>query len=302
MAIKAFPLPEGSSTGPFYSSEDVALLLGLHTGSYWAIDCGVIAHMGGELNASVAGSVIRIDSGWAMLNGFFYYNDAVITLQPTLPTISTTSKRIVAQIVWDDPEPNDISVNVVVLEGTDGISAVPQLIQLPGALFQIPLWSFDMDTFGGITNLTDDRIFAQYTMALNRASSSDSNPHGLIGWAVVDVLAGEGPTVIASDGPVLVYESYVDTSASFLIAVAVNVTEPSDDMTWQAMIAPYSGVFHVDFYDSSSEAVPFTPPGTDWQRFNIRPTGSVSDGEDNTTSFSGDDCGRFIITWWGTQP
>lgn len=136
-------------------------------------DAGVIAGAENGLASSTVGGSVRIASGYAHIHGMIYWNDANVDFTPTTPSVGTTRKRVVLRKEWDDPVSGSISVELALLEGTDGSTSLPSLTQTDGTRWEIPICYFDVSTGGAISNRTDDAV------------SLLSGPAGIISFSIV---------------------------------------------------------------------------------------------------------------------
>jgi len=128
---------------------------------------GVLSGILNELSATVtdqpAGTSddIVINTGAGMCYGFRYENDASVTLTPTKPAIGDTGGRVVLRADWTAQ-----TVRLVLVENTDGTAAIPALTQTASTTWEIPLYSYVIETDGDIKDaagtagvVTDTRSF-----------------------------------------------------------------------------------------------------------------------------------------------
>jgi len=128
---------------------------------------GVLSNILNELSATVtdngAGTSddIVINTGAGMCYGFRYENDASVTLTPTKPAVGDTGGRVVLRADWTAQ-----TVRLALVENTDGTAAIPALTQTASTTWEIPLYSYVIETDGDIKDtggtagqVTDTRSF-----------------------------------------------------------------------------------------------------------------------------------------------
>ena len=118
-----------------------------------------------ELDAtSTANHTVVVQTGMAITNGSFYWNDTNLIfddqsstpLERRIPDLgATTVHRIVSR--WDT---SDATVRTVLLTNTSGVTTDPALTQTANT-WEEPLWSLSVTPAGAVT-LTDQR---QYVLA-----------------------------------------------------------------------------------------------------------------------------------------
>lgn len=116
---------------------------------------GVLRDYLNELEPTVSGGNIAVNTGAAYVKGYWYLNDASKTVTVTTPSVGTTGYRVVLRITFASD-----TVTAVLISSSDGVSSIPALTQ-DGTTWEESLCSFTKTT-GGVVTLTDTRVFAQY--------------------------------------------------------------------------------------------------------------------------------------------
>ncbi len=116
---------------------------------------GVLRDYLNELEPTVSGGNIAVNTGAAYVKGYWYLNDASKTVTVATPSVGTTGYRVVLCITFASD-----TVTAVLKSSSDGVSSIPALTQ-DGTTWEESLCSFTKTTGGAIT-LTDTRVFAQY--------------------------------------------------------------------------------------------------------------------------------------------
>jgi hypothetical protein len=110
----------------------------------------VLAGVLGELAVGVTDifSPITVASGAAIIEGFYYRNDATINISVLPPSVSTRTDIIALRADWSAR-----TVRVVRIAGTEGAGA-PALTQVAGTTWEVPLARVTITTGGTITTGT----------------------------------------------------------------------------------------------------------------------------------------------------
>ena len=147
---------DGTGDGGPYSQDQLRMfanVLGLASGA----DIGVIPS---QLNMLVPSSngdnKIGADTGYAIVDGTLYENDAAKELTVASPSSATTGVRLSLRKVWADRE-----IRLTATKNTDGNAAIPSLTQSDGTTWDIPIATFTITTGGVIADLTDVREFTR---------------------------------------------------------------------------------------------------------------------------------------------
>jgi hypothetical protein len=137
---------------------------------------GVLPSIGVELFVFAPGGMfVSVSSGEAMVEGFWYKNDASLSL--AVATNTSGSTRIDRVILRLNRVSN--SLNAAILQGTPGAGA-PALTQIVGGIWEFPLATITIPTAttGAITTgmITDARVFSQQITSTKEIATG-----GLIG-------------------------------------------------------------------------------------------------------------------------
>jgi dUTPase len=155
---------DGLSAG--YSEEVIRTLYEMLTTGNTATQ-GVLRGYKNELAVSGTSSPVSINTGGAVVYGFWYYNDSSTTIAIPTPAGATRIDRIVLQAGWAGQ-----TVRVVRVAGTEG-GAAPALTQTANTTWQIPLAQVSITT-GGVITLTDQRVYlpGNFQAATNNIADS----------------------------------------------------------------------------------------------------------------------------------
>ena len=117
---------------------------------------GVYRGCRSEFFASGVATPIAVQPGSCIVDGTFLDSDANENIVVPVPALATRIDRIVARKDFAAQE-----VRLYLLQGVEGGPA-PTLQQLPGNLWDMPLWQISTTTGGVITFIADEREFTQY--------------------------------------------------------------------------------------------------------------------------------------------
>jgi len=112
---------------------------------------GVIFSDRNQLACTGSATPIAVNTGSAIVHGFWYENTSSLNLAVTTPTIGTTGGRVNLKADWTAQ-----TVRAVVNRNADGNAAIPALTQTAGSVWEVPLYTFSITT-GGVITLTDAR-------------------------------------------------------------------------------------------------------------------------------------------------
>lgn len=115
---------------------------------------GVVPGLLNELACTISGTNLVTNTGYAIVDGHPYYNDASLNTAITTPSVGTTGRRGVLRCSWSAQ-----TVRVTIISSADGTATVPAMTQTPGTTYDIPLCSFTTTTGGVSTITSDDREF-----------------------------------------------------------------------------------------------------------------------------------------------
>lgn len=138
---------DGSVSG--YTEANVAQFLRALT-SRTANLGGVCPDYQNELAVSGVATPVTVATGAALAYGFFYYNDASLTVAISTPSGATRVDRIVLRVSWAAQ-----TVRITRIAGTEG-AGTPAMTQSAGTTWDIPLATVSITTLGVIT-VTDAR-------------------------------------------------------------------------------------------------------------------------------------------------
>jgi len=134
-------------------------------------DEGVCYGYGSALAVSASGgtaSPVTIQTGAAMVKGFFYRNDAAGTKIIPTPAGSTRIDRIVLRADWGSQV-----VRFQRVAGTEG-AGVPALTQTDETTWEIPLATVSITT-GGVATVTDARVYLHPNLEVETAMIKNLN-------------------------------------------------------------------------------------------------------------------------------
>lgn len=130
--------------------------------AHFQANVGVFPNTANGLSVSGIASPLALNTGRAIVYGFPYWNDASLNLAVTTPSVGDTGGRVVLRATYSTQQ-----VRAAVILSNDGTAALPALTQSDGAIWEIPLYSFVIDTSGDIytdsgkttPGVTDEREF-----------------------------------------------------------------------------------------------------------------------------------------------
>lgn len=120
---------------------------------------GVFRSYLNELEPTIVGAAIVVDTGGTLVDGTFYKNDAAVTLSISTPGGATRIDRVVLRKDWTAQ-----TIRLALLTGAEG-GAEPALTQTPGVTWEIPIVKVSTTT-GGVITITDEREFIAGTAGL----------------------------------------------------------------------------------------------------------------------------------------
>ena len=181
---------------------------------------------------STGNNNITADTGYAIVDGTLYENDASKALNVASPSSGVTGVRLSVRKGWTAQ-----TVRLTATKNTDGNAAIPALTQSDGTTWDIPIATFTITTGGVIGALTDVREFTREAVipfSFDGAGSAIATgvkysgqftiPFDchLIGW-----------TIIADQSGSIVVDFWKDTYANYPPTVADTITA-SDKPTLSA--------------------------------------------------------------------
>lgn len=142
----------GDGTSGGFTEEKLRALfqmLGLST----AATQGVMKTYLNALAVTGTSSPVSVNTGGAIVYGFWYVNDTSTTVAVPTPASATRIDRIVLRASWASQ-----TVRLVRVAGTEGAGA-PALTQTANTTWDIPLAQASITT-GGVITLTDQRVYS----------------------------------------------------------------------------------------------------------------------------------------------
>ncbi len=118
---------------------------------------GVLPRYGSELAVStISGATqVRMLDGAAFVDGHPYLNTATIDVTPVTPAVGTTGRRLVLRCSWAAQ-----TVRLIEISSPDGTATIPDLTQVSGTTYDIPICRYTVTTGGAIAAFIDEREFA----------------------------------------------------------------------------------------------------------------------------------------------
>ena len=145
----------GDGTDAGYTQAEVA--------RFWrvlfATDNATMAPLKGvlnELEVTGVASPVSMNTGYAVADGFGYYNDAALDIAVATPVVGTTGHRVVLEVDWTAQ-----TARAVLLSSADGTADIPAVTQSAGSEWEISLATLTITT-GGTIVVTDDRTFCEF--------------------------------------------------------------------------------------------------------------------------------------------
>ena len=162
---------------------------------------------------------ISVNTGYAIVAGRFYPNDAVVSLTPASAGVGTTRQdSVILECDWTGGgETEQYTVRVVTKAGTAG--APPSMTQIESVLWQERLYDYTIDDAGIISGLTDQRVYSTFntqvaTAMLQDAAVTAAKLAAGVGPVIGDLKENAAASLGGSDGRRMVvggvaYESWV---------------------------------------------------------------------------------------------
>lgn len=114
---------------------------------------------------------VTIDTGRAVVKGFIYRNDALLTKNLVLPVVGTTGWRVVIQATGGTTR----TIRIAVLQSADGTADIPAATQNSGfpasGVWEISI-AYGTVTTGGVVAVTDHRSFCQFLVTDRQGGSA----------------------------------------------------------------------------------------------------------------------------------
>lgn len=141
----------GHGVGSGYSSARWQNFLNKMFISDQAASACVLNGVANELAVSGVSSPVAVATGAAIAYAFEYENDASLNIAIATPSVGLTGGHIVLEANWAAQ-----TVTAKSVRNTDGVAAIPALVQTPNTTYQIRLATYTIST-GGVVTLIDTR-------------------------------------------------------------------------------------------------------------------------------------------------
>jgi hypothetical protein len=231
---------------------------------------GVLKNVLNELAVTGSSSPLAVASGVAIAHGFYYENSASLNLTVTSPISGTTGGRVNLKVDWTAQ-----TVRAVIQMNTDGVAAIPSLVQTAGSEWNIPLATFTV-TIGGVITLTDARNYCQFANYLTSTSLEAVTGLSVVGRAAnttgqsADITAGSDAYVLRRSGSSI---GFGQVATDGLADDAVTAAKIADN----AVTADQIDAGAVGNSELASDAVDDTKVGNRVPQFYRRQGGDTSD-------------------------
>lgn len=139
---------------------------------------GVLYGIGNNLAVSGTSSPVAVNTGAALVYGFYYTNDASVNVTISTPATSTRVDVIVLRVSWAAQ-----TVRITRVAGTEG-AGVPSITQVANTTWDIPLANVSITT-GGVITVTDRRTYVKHP--------------GVYGWLTAALTVNDNLTVTKSN-------------------------------------------------------------------------------------------------------
>ena len=224
--------------GPY--SQDQMRIWGKILGVANEANIGIVPSILNLLAPSSSGdNNLTANTGYAIVDGTLYENDASEALTVTSPSGGTTGVRLSLRKTWADRE-----VRLVAVKNTDGVSAIPSLVQVDGTTWDIPIATCEITTVGVIQNLTDVREFTRQQVIGVVIDGAGSPITAGVAFDLPPLPANMVPlswTVLADVSGSIVLDLWKDVIGNFPPTVADTVTG-SDKPTLSGQTNAQGGV------------------------------------------------------------
>lgn len=251
-----------------------ALFLGTNPGR---LDYGVIPGLLNELAPVVSGTNILVGTGWALVDGHPYRNDATKTVTPVVPTVGTTGRRLVLRASWSSGVQ---TVRITEISSADGTSTIPALTQSSGTTYDVPLCSYTVATVSGaIGAFTDTRSYAGSDPIVAARRQMRTGRVNLINWRATSVSEAYVPTDYLRQlypGGGLVFDSGGSSSAvNFAMSVSGLIATLTGPPTASSSVGLHTGNMNSGGISIATICAPDRSP---FARIRMNPTGTGAAG------------------------
>lgn len=214
----------------------------LYNGNMGVVDTGFSGYTGG-LQVSAGSGVVTVETGFAIVNGRMYKNDAQLTLTPD----NTASQRADRVVLRSDFAAQ--TIRAVILKGTDG-SLTPPAVNQDDTRWEISLATFTLTAGPTIGTVTRDAIAVRTPLGPGYQISKLASDDVLfsVGWnsigSGVSITLGPGKWVVwaGASGRILATAGarqirIFNTSSSTTLSSAI--TNPVVNDNWNMAVPPY---------------------------------------------------------------
>jgi hypothetical protein len=141
---------------PYNSDEFVAVLKAMTGAGGAPFQSGVFRDELNELSSSVGANAFGVNTGRAQVHGTVYINTVNFVI--SIPSANATSRRdrITLRKDWATQ-----TIRINRIAGTEGVGP-GAYINTEGVLWDMPLFTIDVNTAGVVTVVTDDRVYLPY--------------------------------------------------------------------------------------------------------------------------------------------
>lgn len=249
-----------------------ALFLGTNPGR---LDYGVIPGLLNELAPVVSGTNILVATGWSLVDGHPYRNDATKTVTPVVPTVGTTGRRLVLRASWSAGVQ---TVRITEISSADGTAAIPAMTQTSSTTYDVPLCSYTVATgSGAIGAFTDTRSYAGSDPIVAARRQMRTGRVNLINWRATSVFESYN----ATDGYRQLYPG-----GGLIFSCNGSSSNWSASMSLNGLVATLTGPsassstvgLHTGYASSTSAvfATVCAPDRSPFARIRMNPTGTGS--------------------------
>jgi hypothetical protein len=115
---------------------------------------------------------VAVNTGAALVYGFYYFNDASVNVNIPTPASATRIDRIVLRASWSAQ-----TVRITRIAGSEGSGSAPAMTQTANTTWDIPLANVSITT-GGVIAVTDQRTYVKHPGVygwLNQANTWTGN-------------------------------------------------------------------------------------------------------------------------------
>jgi hypothetical protein len=236
MAQTYFPFDNGSGSNVTESSWG-------QMAQFW-LNTGILKAQLNELNpfADSTGMQVKVNTGMAWIQGFFYKNDAQVILPiTTAPTSNSRIDRIVLRVDWAAN-----TIQLAILTGTVAASPTPPALTQNSSKWEISLAQVAVGTNVATIaagNITDERIFANSNPCFYCLVDSVSYP-----TASALQQLGVNTSGIIKDLTLNGNNVNVNTAGTYLVEIDASISGLNQNILYELLIRAYKdGVLNQDY-------------------------------------------------------